>query len=87
MGKFLFRNDRIIFSTRNNGFAGNERDETLIQRISSTPKFRPTTGYRTGRTKSSKTTGPCTTKRATATNPAYRRDAVLGKDGTAAEKR
>ncbi|CVI65855.1 MULTISPECIES: hypothetical protein [unclassified Alistipes] len=31
MGKFLFRNDRIIFSTRNNGFAGNERDETLIE--------------------------------------------------------
>ena len=31
MGKFLFRNDRIIFSTRNNGCAGNERDETLIE--------------------------------------------------------
>ena len=31
MRKFLFRNDRTIFSTRNNGFAGNERDETLIE--------------------------------------------------------
>lgn len=30
MGKAAFKNDRIIFSTENNGFAGNERDENLI---------------------------------------------------------
>lgn len=31
MGKIEIRNDRTIFSTENNGFAGNERDENLIE--------------------------------------------------------
>lgn len=31
MGKIEIRNDRMIFSTENNGFAGNERDENLIE--------------------------------------------------------
>lgn len=31
MGKIKFRNDRTVFSTDNNGFAGNERDENLIE--------------------------------------------------------
>lgn len=31
MGKIKFRNDRTMLSTSNNGFAGNERDENLIE--------------------------------------------------------
>lgn len=31
MGEIEFRNDRTLLSTENNGFAGNERDETLIE--------------------------------------------------------
>lgn len=31
MGEIKFRNDRTIFSTDNNGFAGNERDENLVE--------------------------------------------------------
>lgn len=31
MGKLAYRNDRTILSTENNGFAGNERDENLIE--------------------------------------------------------
>lgn len=30
MGKIEFSTDRRVISTQNNGFAGNERDETLI---------------------------------------------------------
>lgn len=30
MEKIRYRSDRTIFSTHNNGFAGNERDETLV---------------------------------------------------------
>lgn len=30
MGKIEFPTDRTVISTQNNGFAGNERDETLI---------------------------------------------------------
>ena len=30
MGKIEFPTDRRVISTQNNGFAGNERDETLI---------------------------------------------------------
>ncbi|UEA87343.1 hypothetical protein [Alistipes senegalensis] len=31
MGKIEIRNDRTILSTQNNGFAGDERDENLIE--------------------------------------------------------
>lgn len=31
MGKIQISNDRSIFSTQNNGFAGHERDENLIE--------------------------------------------------------
>ena len=30
MGKIILPNDRTILSTDNNGYAGNERDETLV---------------------------------------------------------
>lgn len=31
MPKVRFHNDRTVFSTSNNGFAGNERDENLVE--------------------------------------------------------
>lgn len=31
MDEIKFRNDRTILSTSNNGFAGNERDENLVE--------------------------------------------------------
>lgn len=31
MGRIEIHNDRTILSTENNGFAGNERDENLIE--------------------------------------------------------
>ena len=31
MGKLEIRNDRTVLSTDNNGYAGNERDENLIE--------------------------------------------------------
>lgn len=31
MDEVKFRNDRTILSTSNNGFAGNERDENLVE--------------------------------------------------------
>lgn len=30
MGKLEIRNDRTVLSTENNGYAGDERDETLV---------------------------------------------------------
>lgn len=31
MGKIEYRPDRVILSTDNNGYAGNERDENLVE--------------------------------------------------------
>ena len=31
MGKIEIRNDRTVLSTENNGYAGDERDETLVE--------------------------------------------------------
>ncbi len=59
MGKIILPNDRTILSTDNNGYAGNERDETLVDEnlwdseIATDDRIPPTAS-----TKSSKTNRP-----------------------------
>ena len=61
-----FPNDRTVISTENNGFAGGERDENLIDEELLETEI-PLDGFRTRRTKMGRTTAPSTTRRATDT--------------------
>ena len=62
MRKIKLPTDRTVFSTDNNGYAGNERDETLVDQ-----NLR-TTASPTESAKSAKTTVPSTTRRGTRTH-------------------
>ena len=56
MRKIKLPTDRTVFSTDNNGYAGNERDETLVDQNLWTPKSLRTTASPTESAKSAKTT-------------------------------
>ena len=62
-----FPNDRTVISTENNGFAGGERDENLIDEELLETEIPLDDRFRTRRTKMRRTTAPSTTRRATDT--------------------
>ena len=66
MGKLEIRNDRTVLSTENNGYAGSERDENLIEEDLVDTEI-PVDDRIPDGTKSSRTTVPSTTRRATGT--------------------
>ena len=67
MGKIEFSTDRRVISTQNNGFAGNERDETLIDENLLETEIPLDDTSPTRYMKPKRPRGPSTTKRATAT--------------------